>query len=186
MMGHFLPHLYLMLLQWCCSIFAQHRLAITLFRPCWPTKRFSLGRKQFLKNSILFLFLDPARPPFSLFSSFQQFPVKHFLYKILLMTLFELGASRIRRNHSANWVTTTAQYFDEVGPTSLKFFFNGLTFLNGQSLSICLRLVFSTVNNKIYVIYENCWWLDSNLGPVVSEATVLPTVQPPPPLAINT
>ena len=186
MMGHFLPHLYLMLLQWCCSIFAQHRLAITLFRPCWPTKRFSLGRKQFLKNSILFLFLDPARPPFSLFSSFQQFPVKHFLYKILLMTLFELGASRIRRNHSANWVTTTAQYFDDVGPTSLKFFFNGLTFLNGQSLSICLRLVFSTVNNKIYVIYENCWWLDSNLGPVVSEATVLPTVQPPPPLAINT
>ena len=90
----------------------------------------------------------PVFPYFRLLNSYHCLKVQ---YKILSMTGFEPWTSVIRRDHSANWVTTTAQKlrFNFIQLFGLKRANLGLFFISDRSFHSIIQLLL-LINDKNY------------------------------------
>ena len=89
---------------------------------------------------------------------------KYVYYKILLITGFDLRTTGIGSDCSSDWATTTAfaDKFLMVHPQPLFYF----------------RLLYKQWTVNMFNL-KFCWWQDLNCGPLVLEATALPTEPQP-------
>ena len=121
-----------------------------------------------------------SRSLFLNFCLFDTVDTKQMFYiKSFPMTGFEPRTSGVGSDRSTNWATTISN--GSLGDHSPCFFLNGPS---PASFSLFSSFQYTVDSKQMFNINFFCWWLDSNRGPLVLEATPLPAEPQPLPLSM--